>query len=281
METRLCRERRPARGRFRSNTKVKPSRPANSQHLIVGGGVPTPRQQRQRQAPPPANPQPSIVGRADPGAPGSSTEDKRHVRRIRSRHFLPPAGEGGIRRSPARRMTEEGERDRLQTVKFVAYPPGCGHFHIAVPPRSPSPAALVGGTLPRWGREWVRALWMTATSGKFAASHCRGRRPDAPAATARFPKAFGRIRRRLDRRFCGFAQFDSGKKVVRENIHAAKPHTKCSKKRRNVHILRAPVLFFAFTVPADNQGAGGLVALCGVALSSRIPPARSTGAAGG
>ena len=35
--------------------------------------------------------------------------------------FLPPAGEGGIRRSPARRMTEEGEPDRQQTAKSFAY----------------------------------------------------------------------------------------------------------------------------------------------------------------
>ena len=229
MKARICRERRPARGRFRSNTEDKPPSPAKPQHLIVGGGVPTPLQQRQRQAPPPANPQPSIVGRADPGAPGSNTEDKRHVRRIRSRHFLPPAGEGGIRRSPARRMTEEGERDRLQTVKFVAYPPGCGHFHIAVPPRSP-PAALVGGTLPRWGRKWVRALWMTATSGKFAASHCRGRRPDAPAATARFPKAFGRIRRRLDRRFADSPNLTVAKKL---SVRTSMPQSRTRNARRN------------------------------------------------
>ena len=75
-----------------------------------------------------------------------------------ARHpFLPPAGEGGIRRSPARRMTEEGERDRLLTVQSFAYSHSCGHFHSAVPSRSPSPAALVGDTLPRWGREWVSA----------------------------------------------------------------------------------------------------------------------------
>ena len=72
--------------------------------------------------------------------------------------FLPPAGEGGIRRSPARRMTEEGEPHRLQTVKSFVHPHGCGHFHVALPPRSPSPVALVGDTLPRWGRDWERAL---------------------------------------------------------------------------------------------------------------------------
>ena len=38
-----------------------------------------------------------------------------------------------------------------------------------LPPRSPSPVALVGDTLPRWGRDRVRAL-------------CRGRRPRRPAA---------------------------------------------------------------------------------------------------
>ena len=75
------------------------------------------------------------------------------TRPLRVRPFLPPAGEGGIRRSPARRMTEEGERDRQQTVKSFAYPHPCNHFHSALPPRSPSPAALVGGTLPRRGRE--------------------------------------------------------------------------------------------------------------------------------
>ena len=81
--------------------------------------------------------------------------DAAPYRAVRARPFLPPAGEGGIRRSPARRMTEEGEPDRLQAVKSFAYSPGCGHFCIAVPSRSPSPVALAGDTLPRWGREWA------------------------------------------------------------------------------------------------------------------------------
>ena len=98
-----------------------------------------------------------------PDAPAAAPKTRSHVRRIRSRPFLPPAGEGGIRRSPARRMTEEGEPDRLRTVKSFVYPTGFGHFYIAVPPRSPAPVALVGDTLPRWGREWERALW---TNGK-------------------------------------------------------------------------------------------------------------------
>ena len=59
--------------------------------------------------------------------------------------------------SAVRRMTEEGERYRQQTVKPFAHSHGCGHFHIAVPPRSPSPVALVGGTLPRRGRDRERA----------------------------------------------------------------------------------------------------------------------------
>ena len=72
-------------------------------------------------------------------------------------HFLPPAGEGGIRRSPARRMTEEGEPYRLLTAKSDAFLTAACHFHGAVPSSSPSPAALVGGTLPRWGRERTAA----------------------------------------------------------------------------------------------------------------------------
>ena len=130
----LCRGRRPRRPR--SNTKDKQKRPANPQRFLVG--------------------------RADPGAPRSSTPFSTNPRRMRSSHFLPPAGEGGSRRSPARRMTEEGEPDRLLTVKSFAYTHSCGHFYIAVPSRSPSPVALVGDTLPRWGREWVSAPWTTA-----------------------------------------------------------------------------------------------------------------------
>ena len=49
---------------------------------------------------------------------------------------------------------------------------GCGHFHGEIPPRSPSPVALEGGTLPRWGREWVSAL-------------CRGRRPRRPRSNTK------------------------------------------------------------------------------------------------
>ena len=49
-------------GAPRSSTEDKQPRPANSQHFLVGGGVPTPRQQHQRQAPSPANLQPFIVG---------------------------------------------------------------------------------------------------------------------------------------------------------------------------------------------------------------------------
>ena len=82
-------------------------------------------------------------------------------------HFLPPAGEGGIRRSPARRMTEEGEPHRLQTVKPLLFPAAGGHFHSAVPSRSPSPVALVGDTLPRWGRDRERALW-SCHRGRFS-----------------------------------------------------------------------------------------------------------------
>ena len=82
-------------------------------------------------------------------------------------HFLPPAGEGGIRRSPARRMTEEGEPHRLQTVKPLLFPAAGGHFHIEVPPRSRSPVALVGDTLPRWGRDRERALW-SCHRGRFS-----------------------------------------------------------------------------------------------------------------
>ena len=50
------------------------------------------------------------------------------TRPLRVPHFLPPAGEGGIRRSPARRMTEEGEPDRLQTVQSFAYFPPLRSF---------------------------------------------------------------------------------------------------------------------------------------------------------
>ena len=87
--------------------------------------------------------------------------------RMHATHFLSPAGEGGIRRSPARRMTEEGEPHRLQTVKPLLFPAAGGHFHITLPPCSPSPVALVGDTLPRWGRDRERALW-SCHRGRFS-----------------------------------------------------------------------------------------------------------------
>ena len=55
----LCRERRPARVRFRSSTKDKSPPAANPQHFIVGAGV--------------------------PGAPAAAPKASRHPRRIRSR----------------------------------------------------------------------------------------------------------------------------------------------------------------------------------------------------
>ena len=118
------------------------------------------------------------------------------TRPLRVRPFLPPAGEGGIRRSPARRMTEEGERDRQQTGKSFAYAHGCDHFHIAVPSRSPSPAALVGGTLPRWGREGVRGLWMISKVRRICNRPVGRADPGAPHATPRFSPNLRRIRTR-------------------------------------------------------------------------------------
>ena len=100
---------------------------------------------------------------------------------LRVRPFLPPAGEGGSRRSPARRMTEEGEPDRLQTVQSFAYSHGCGHFCIAVPSRSPSPVALAGDALPRWGREWAADAPKTMKTSP----QLRGRRDAAPYRTVR------------------------------------------------------------------------------------------------
>ena len=90
--------------------------------------------------------------------------------------FLPPAGEGGIRRSPARRMTEEGESHRQQTVKSLLFPLLRSFLHCGPAAFSLSCRPL-GGTLPRWGRERMRASWMTAMSGEFAAFPCRARRP--------------------------------------------------------------------------------------------------------
>ena len=66
-------------------------------------------------------------------------------------------------------MTEEGERDRLRAAKPLHTLRRCGLFHVAVPPRSPSPAALVGGTLPRWGREGERASTQQSFSTKIPA----------------------------------------------------------------------------------------------------------------
>ena len=67
-----------------------------------------------------------------PDGPAGAVRFSENVRRIRSRPFLPPAGEGGSRRSPARRMTEEGEPHRLRAVKSLHTPlrlrsfPHCG-----------------------------------------------------------------------------------------------------------------------------------------------------------
>ena len=182
-----CRARRPRRAS--SNTKVKPKRSANSYpshcreracpfRAVHGPTWKSPGEcaARMRIRPRSADIRAFPAGRGKPLPYGEALADSPKVagnvgvaagpsgtpaptRPLRAfRPFLPPAGEGGVRRSPARRMTEEGEPDRLHTVKSFTYSHGCGHFHIAVPSRSPSPVALVGDTLPRWGREWVRAL---------------------------------------------------------------------------------------------------------------------------
>ena len=114
------------------------------------------------------NPFPCAAGAVEDAGPYScAATNARHP-------FLPPAGEGGIRRSPARRMTEEGEPHRLQTVKPLLFPAAGGHFHIAVPSRSPSPVALVGDTLravedagPYTGRDRERAPW-SCHRGRFS-----------------------------------------------------------------------------------------------------------------
>ena len=112
------------------------------------------------------------VGNAVPGVPRSSTPFPTRPKANPQAPFLPPAGKGGIRRSPARRMTEEGESYRLQTVYSVRRSPQLRSFTVAVPLRSPSPAALVGGTLPRWGRERERALWRTSNARRIRNAPC-------------------------------------------------------------------------------------------------------------
>ena len=114
--------------------------------------------------------------------------------RMHATHFLSPAGEGGIRRSPARRMTEEGEPHRLQTVKPLLFPAAGGHFHIEVPSRSPSPVALVGDTLPRWGRDRERALW-SCHRGRFSlTTFSHGKRKTChPAPSPPPPPAHSRV----------------------------------------------------------------------------------------
>ena len=94
-----------------------------------------------------------------PDAPAAAPKASSHVRRIRSRLFLPPAGEGGIRRSPARRMTEEGERDRQQTVN-VRIPPrlrsfphgGPAAFSLSGRPCGRHPPPLGGNGRGRFGQ---------------------------------------------------------------------------------------------------------------------------------
>ena len=72
-----------------------------------------------------------MIGEADTTILHSSLSIPPHSYKAAARSpFLPPAGEGGIRRSPARRMTEEGERDRLLTVESFAHPHACVHFRL-------------------------------------------------------------------------------------------------------------------------------------------------------
>ena len=71
-----------------------------------------------------------------------------------------PSPSGGRWHPPIPREADDGRgRTRpLANGKSFANSRVRCHFHIALPPRSPSPAALVDGTLPRWGRERERAL---------------------------------------------------------------------------------------------------------------------------
>ena len=103
-------------------------------------------QQRPVFSKPPANPQPSF-----------------------------PSPSGGRWHPPIPREADDGRGRRrpLADGKTVAYSRVCGHFHGAVPPRSPSPAALVGDTLPRWGREW--AADSPEDCGKHGAAAGRGK----------------------------------------------------------------------------------------------------------
>ena len=140
--------------------------------------------------------------------------------------FLPPAGEGGIRRSPARRMTEEGEPNRQQTVQSFAHPHSCVHFRIAIPSRSPSPVALVGDTLPRWGRDRERALCFvgfgvqpmtgpTQLRQRYCQpsvnlhTPCRARRPRRAAQRSQLPPQLRANPRNAGQCVCGFARMHS------------------------------------------------------------------------
>ena len=100
------------------------------------------------------------------------------TRPLRVPHFLPPAGEGGIRRSPARRMTEEGEPDRLQTVQSFAYFPPLRSFPHCGPVTFSLSGRPCGRHPPPLGEgRGEGALDERHVRQIRRPSHCRGRRP--------------------------------------------------------------------------------------------------------
>ncbi len=139
-----------------------------------------------------------LVGRADPGAPRSSTRFPTNPRVNPQPPFLPPAGEGGIRRSPARRMTEEGEPDRQRAVKSFAYSPRLRSF----PRRGPATFSLSCRPCGRHPPPLGEGMGESAVDdingpARPQRSLVGGGVPDAPAVTPRFRQTMGEFAERF------------------------------------------------------------------------------------
>ena len=187
------RKRRPRRSAQQYRTEA--SRPANPHSPCRGR---RPRRPRSNAAFPANNGRirrtflkisPLLPGRRDAGP---------YKAAARSPPILPPAGEGGIRRSPARRMTEEGERDRLQTVKIVDLLPRLRSF----PRRGPATFSLSCRPCgrhppPRGEGRGEGAVDDINGPARPQRSLVGGGVPDAPAVTPRFRQTMGEFAERF------------------------------------------------------------------------------------
>ena len=136
-------------------------------------------------------------------APLSSAHVGRIRKRLRIRPFLPPAGEGGIRQS---RMTEEGERDRQQTVKSFAHSPRLRSFSHCGPVTFSLSGRPYGRHPPPLGEGRGEGAFDDRHVRRIRSILCRGRRPRRPPqqhlteATRQANSQIGTCRARRPRR---------------------------------------------------------------------------------